>query len=78
MCTAWHRTAMNFLGFNMTDLLIAVRQDCSAFIVLDEPRQCACGRMAAFVINRDGTSRCVECDAKYTNENLQGDKRWTP
>lgn len=29
------------------------------------PVQCRCGRMTAFWINRDGRSRCIECDAEY-------------
>ena len=33
--------------------------------ILNEPRECVCGCMAAFVVNRDGKTRCVNCDVKY-------------
>lgn len=33
--------------------------------VLSAPRRCGCGRMTYFVVNRDGKSRCVECDFRY-------------
>lgn len=26
------------------------------------PVECGCGRMAAFVVNRDGKTRCLDCD----------------
>jgi hypothetical protein len=33
--------------------------------ILFEPRACGCGRMTYFVVNRDGKTRCVDCDAEY-------------
>lgn len=33
--------------------------------LLNKPRRCRCGRMAYFVVNRDGKSRCMECDREY-------------
>lgn len=36
--------------------------------LLLKPRPCPCGRMTYFVINRDGASRCVECDLHYQLE----------
>ena len=36
--------------------------------VLHEPMACFCYRMVCFIINRDGKTRCVECDEAY----LQG------
>jgi hypothetical protein len=33
--------------------------------VLSAPRRCGCNRMTYFVINRDGKSRCIECDRLY-------------
>lgn len=35
---------------------------------LREPRECGCGRMSAAFVNRDGASRCVECDVRYCAE----------
>jgi len=35
----------------------------STLVILKEPRQCECGRMVYFVVNRKGKTRCVECDA---------------
>ena len=32
---------------------------------LNSPRECSCHRMVMFVINRDGKTRCIECDRKY-------------
>lgn len=36
------------------------------FGVLWPPVACACGRMVSFVVNRNGKTRCVECDEKET------------
>ncbi len=33
--------------------------------ILFEPRNCPCGKVTFFVVNRDGRSRCVDCDAEY-------------
>jgi len=38
------------------------------FAVVSEPRECACNRMTFFFINRDGKTRCIECDDKYKQE----------
>lgn len=40
----------------------------AAVIALIEPHACACHRMTLIVVNRDGKTRCVDCDAKYTQE----------
>jgi hypothetical protein len=34
--------------------------------ILFEPHPCGCGKRVYFVVNRDGRSRCVDCDAEYT------------
>lgn len=39
-----------------------------AVAFLSEPRPCSCKRMAAAFINRDGETRCVECDVRYRDE----------
>jgi hypothetical protein len=30
-----------------------------------EPVRCACGRVTYFFVNREGRSRCVDCDAEF-------------
>jgi hypothetical protein len=52
------------------DFVSALRGD-HALIALADPRQCACGRMVCFLINRDGKTRCIECD----KEHLENGKR---
>lgn len=42
-------------------VLIKSLDNRSALVILTEPAQCKCGHMAAFVINRDGKTMCVEC-----------------
>ena len=58
---------MNLL--ETAEAYFAVKQDATR-IVLKEPRKCACGRMVMFVINRDGKTRCVECDYQYRKNKL--------
>lgn len=33
--------------------------------LLYEARPCPCGKMSFFVVNRDGRTRCVDCDMEY-------------
>lgn len=40
----------------------------AAVVALTEPRACACHRMTFIVVNRDGKTRCVDCDTKYAQE----------
>lgn len=35
-----------------------------ANICVVEPVQCGCGRMVCFLVNREGTTRCLDCDEK--------------
>lgn len=49
----------------MSEALIAVDRDGAVRVLLAQPRECGCGRMAALVVNRDGKTRCVECDESY-------------
>lgn len=49
-------------------VLVLKRDDGAAAIFTDEPVQCGCGRMVAIMVNRDGTTRCIECDEKYVQE----------
>lgn len=50
--------------------LVANAADGAGMIILKEPRKCKCGRMAAFLVNRDGKTRCVSCDSDYQQEKL--------
>lgn len=43
--------------------VVAAGQDGAARIILPEPVRCGCGRMVTMVVNREGRSRCVDCDA---------------
>jgi hypothetical protein len=36
----------------------------AAYIALTSPAKCGCGRMAYFVVNRDGKTLCLDCDGK--------------
>lgn len=45
--------------------LIVAHDGRVARIVLSTPIACACGRMVMMVINRDGKTRCIECDEVY-------------
>lgn len=40
--------------------------------ILEKPIVCACGRMTVFVVNRDGKTRCLDCDVKY-QDSLRGE-----
>jgi hypothetical protein len=33
--------------------------------IASRPRQCSCNQIAAMLINRDGKSRCLDCDRDY-------------
>jgi hypothetical protein len=35
---------------------------------LAKPIKCGCGRMAMFVVNRMGRTRCVECDHQFQTD----------
>lgn len=37
-------------------------------IILKKPVACFCGVVAYFLVNRDGKTRCIPCDAKYEEE----------
>ena len=51
---------------NASPLIIAQLSDGSALIVLSnyQPAACCDGRLIAFMVNRDGRTHCVDCDAK--------------
>lgn len=49
-------------------LRYSLQKDGSAVIALAEAVQCGCGKMAMICINRDGKTRCVECDLNYRTE----------
>lgn len=36
----------------------------NGFMALKEPAECRCGRMAYFVKNEGGTTKCLECAEK--------------
>ena len=40
----------------------------AGLIMLPTPAPCSCGRMVALLVNRDGATRCVECDEQYLIE----------
>ena len=44
----------------------------AAAVVISTPVECACGRMATVIVNRDGKSRCVECDSAYQTTKKEG------
>lgn len=48
-----------------------------AHMMMKEPVACGCGTMHYALINRDGKTRCVECDFDYQNsgEALKHPKR---
>lgn len=39
--------------------------DGGALIMMWPPVPCGCGRAASMLVNRDGKTRCVDCDTKY-------------
>lgn len=43
----------------------ALQKDASAALMIWPPVRCTCGRMVAFARNRDGKTRCIQCDAEY-------------
>lgn len=46
--------------------LIGALDDGRGFVaVLPNGLECACGRLAMIVVNRDGKTRCVACDLEY-------------
>ena len=49
----------------MNNELLFGHQQGRILIVLAHPLPCTCDRMTAFMVNRDGRTRCVECDEKY-------------
>lgn len=38
----------------------------ASVVFVHQPVDCACGRVALILLNRDGQTRCVDCDTKYT------------
>lgn len=55
------------MTFATKDGLFSVRDGCVVAILVS-PRQCECGRMVAIGVNRDGKTRCTECDSKYIEQ----------
>lgn len=47
---------------NQLILMLGVAEGGAAGIVLTQPAECACGRMTFFVVNRNGATRCLDCD----------------
>jgi hypothetical protein len=47
-----------------TGVFIHCADDCIRGITY-KPRPCGCARMTFFFVNRDGRSRCADCDAEY-------------
>ena len=37
-------------------------------VFVREPVPCECGRMVSALVNRDGKTRCVECDSTYVQK----------
>jgi|GEM_PF-1924983 len=37
-------------------------------VCLAEPRRCGCREMHFWFVNRDGVTRCVNCDEKYARD----------
>lgn len=54
----------------MSDILALAFTDDkrAAVIALTEARACGCHRMTFLVINRDGKTRCIDCDTRYVQE----------
>ena len=49
-------------------------EDGGCLILVTESKTCGCGRAAMILVNRDGRTRCVECDHDYkTNKVIQTD-----
>lgn len=42
----------------------------AGIMVMKEAVACKCGVMACFLVNRDGSTRCVSCDSQYQEEKL--------
>jgi hypothetical protein len=55
--------------------LLGVGRDGTVAIALAHAVSCACERMVMLVVNRDGKTRCVDCDAKYRKEKEAGNVR---
>jgi hypothetical protein len=53
---------------HFADNFVAVEKGDHVKIAVADPRQCSCGRMVCFLVNRDGKTRCLECDEKYLRE----------
>jgi hypothetical protein len=58
------------LMLSVHDLMISVSYGI-AVCFLARPRKCECSRMVMLAINRDGKSRCVECDERYRNTEVK-------
>lgn len=43
-------------------------RDDAIHVCLAEQRRCSCREMHYWFVNRDGVTRCVACDEKYTRD----------
>lgn len=50
---------------NDDKMICVTLADGGSLILVAEPKACGCGRVAALMVNRDGRTRCVECDHDY-------------
>jgi hypothetical protein len=53
-------------------LLVNVLSDCAMGVLRDEQKCPGCGLPTVVMINRFGSSRCMECDRKLREANGQG------
>lgn len=56
------------LNFTTPEGIFRVTDGGTIHCALTRAVQCGCGRMAMFVINRMGKTRCVDCDAKFQKD----------
>lgn len=45
-----------------------LQADGSVLFAIWPAKECACGKMAAFLVNRHGKTRCLDCDIAYRKE----------
>jgi hypothetical protein len=51
--------------------LLGISAEGAVAIALAEAAECACGKMVMLVVNRDGKTRCVDCDASYAKAKVK-------
>lgn len=56
------------MHFATKDGIFKTCSDGAVRMILGEPRQCRCGRMVAFLVNRNGKTLCIDCDRKTLDE----------